>query len=234
MDSPTSLQILRATRSLSPSDDLDVDAVALQGLDRRRGRLLRRVEEGSIAVQDQVALIGLGVGSGVARNDSTRNNVFAGNRQHAEAIGRELLVLLLKPVDVGVIHGVELAVKFEVRAAREDRLRGSFADDAVLAFGRTDNDRHDAALEVEGDFIHLCIFGDLCVSVGLGMREHRAVQDVLQARLEVTIHVRQRENAFVFLQRHVAVLLQDDADPSSACRSCRCRARPSRPDSGWH
>ena len=42
------------------------------------------------------------------------------------------------------------------------------------------------------------------------MREHRAVQDVPQASLEVTVHVRQREDALVFLQRDVAVLLQDD------------------------
>ena len=59
-------------------DDLDGHAMALQGLDRCRGCLFRRVEEGRIAVQDQVALVGFRVGSGVARNDTDRLNVFTG------------------------------------------------------------------------------------------------------------------------------------------------------------
>ncbi len=77
-------------------DDLDGDAVALQGLDRRRGGLLGRIEEGDIAVQDQVAFVGLGVGRGVARDDTARRDVLAGDRQHAETIGRKLFVLLLE------------------------------------------------------------------------------------------------------------------------------------------
>ena len=56
----------------------------------------------------------------------------------------------------------------------------------------------------------LAYSGIVGVRVGLRVREHRAVQDVLQAGLEVAVHVRQREHALVFLQRHVAVLLQDD------------------------
>ena len=51
--------------------------------------------------------------------------------------------------------------------------------------------------------------GMLGVGVRLACAQHRAVQHVLQAGLEVAVQVRQREHAVVLLQHHVAVPLQD-------------------------
>ena len=84
---PDLLADLAGDQIVVAGDDLDRDAVALQGLDGRRGGLLGRIEEGDIAVQDQVALVGLGVGRGVARDDAARRDVLAGDGQHAEAVG---------------------------------------------------------------------------------------------------------------------------------------------------
>ena len=51
---------------------------------------------------------------------------------------------------------------------------------------------------------------DAGVRVALLVREHRAVEDVLEAGLEVAVDVGEGEHAVVFAQRDVAVLLQDD------------------------
>ncbi len=229
---PDLLADLAGDEIVVAGDDLDRDAVALQRLDGRRGGLLGRVEERDVAVQDQVALVGLAVGRGVAGDDAARLDVLAGDGQHAEAVGAQPLVLLLQLLDEDAVHRERLAVELELLAAREDRLGRALGDDAVLALGRADDDRHDAALEVEGDLVDLGVVGDVRLGVGLLVGQHRAVEDVLQARLEVAVEVRQRQHAVVLAQHHVAVPLQDDLVHASACRSCRCRARPSRPGSG--
>ena len=158
---PDFLADLAGDQVVVARDDLDGDAVALQGLDRGRGRVLGRVEEGRHSRS----------GSGRTRRPWSRawrrpRRYRAAQcpcwRSRARGSHRpqSCSYSSLSSVDVSVVHRVELAVELEVRAAREDRLRGSLADDAVLAFGRADHDRHDAALEVEGDLVDLGVFGD--------------------------------------------------------------------------
>ena len=50
--------------------------------------------------------------------------------------------------------------------------------------------------------------------VGLLVREHRAVENVLEAGLEVAVDVGEREHVLVLVQRDVAVPLEDDLCPS--------------------
>ena len=111
--------------------------------------------------------------------------------------------------------GKSSAVELEVLAAREDRLRRALADDAILPVGRPDDDRHDAPLEVEGNLVHLGVVRDLRMMVRLaGVREHGAIHHVLEARLEVTVEIRQRQHAVVRLQDDVAVRARGSRDPS--------------------
>ena len=95
-------------------------------------------------------------------------------------------------------------------ASRENLLGSALADDAILAFWSTHNYRHDAALKVEWDLVDLRVLREFARGVAIGVREDRAIQEILQAGLEVAVHVRQRENALVLLQHNVAVFFQND------------------------
>ena len=70
---PTSWQILRRTSSLSPGEHLDRDAVLLKGGDGRPGCVLGRIEEGDVALQDQVALVVLASRRAWARGRDRRS-----------------------------------------------------------------------------------------------------------------------------------------------------------------
>ena len=159
---PTSLQILRATRSLSPVTTLTVDAVRLQRRDGRRGGLLRRIEERDVAVQDQVA----------SRRPCRR--AWRRRRRRRAAPGpwwrwpapgsRRRSAARIPSSSSSMCWwsiGRNVAVELEGRARREDRFGRALGDDAVLAFRRADDDRHDAALEVEGDLVDLRVLGDV-------------------------------------------------------------------------
>ena len=69
---PDLLADLAGHQVVVAGDDLDRHAVALQRLDGGGGGLLGRIEERDVAVEDQVALVGLAVGRGVARDDAVR------------------------------------------------------------------------------------------------------------------------------------------------------------------
>ena len=124
---PTSLQILRATRSLSPVTTLTATPCLLQGLDRRGGALsLRRIEECDVALQDQIALVGLAVRGGAGRR-AARLDVLGGDGEHAEAVGAELLVFLFEILDVRGGPSAEARRRARRSAAGEDRLRSALA-----------------------------------------------------------------------------------------------------------
>ncbi len=171
--------------------------MGLERLDRRPGCLLGRIEERHVPLKDEVALVGLAIGRRRARDRRARLPVLHGEGEDAEAVGAEALVLLLQLLDMRLIHGETLTVELEARASREDGLGRALGDDPVLAFGSTHHDRHDAPLEVEGDLVDPHERGDVGVLVRLFVREDRAVEDVLESRLEVAVDVGQRENRLV-------------------------------------
>ena len=59
------------------------------------------------------------------------------------------------------------------------------------------DDRHDAPLEVERDLVHLRELGNAAVRVARFVREDRAIENTLEAGLEVAIDVRKREHVLV-------------------------------------
>src|ERR1019366_9926019 len=92
-------------------DDLDRNAAALKGLDGRSGRLLRWVEESDVALEDEIALVGLAVERSAASSRHARFTVLGGERQYAEALGAQAFVLLLQRLDVRTVHRADLAVE---------------------------------------------------------------------------------------------------------------------------
>jgi hypothetical protein len=70
---------------------------------RRPGRVLGRVEEGDVALEDQAGLVLPGVGR-------LRPHVLVRQGQHPEAVGTQLGVLLAHVADDDVLHRVALAL----------------------------------------------------------------------------------------------------------------------------
>ena len=197
-------------------------------------RLLRRIEERDVAVEDQVALVGLAVGRRVARRPcrAARRPWWRwparGSRRRSAARTPSSA-----PRCAGGPSGRAC------RRARSSRTCGKIASGAPLEMMRslpsgvrttTDMMRRWKSKGISSTFASS---GTRACAWRLLVREDGAVEDVLEARLEVAVEVGEREHAVVLAQRHVAVPLEDDLVHASACRSCRCRARPSRRGSGW-
>ena len=64
--------------------------MAFQGFDGGPRRVLGRIEEGDVTVEDQVALVGLGV----RRDTAARCRLLTGDGQDAEPVGAESIVFL--------------------------------------------------------------------------------------------------------------------------------------------
>ena len=195
---------LAADQLVVAGEHLHRHAVVLQRQDRGGGRLLGRIEEGDVALEHQLALVVLRVGRPPLE-------VPVGDRQHAEAVGAQLVVLLLEFRDQQRVDGIDLPVQLEGAAALEDRLRRALADQAMSARRGLDDDRHQLAREIEGDLVDLLEVGRRELAVHRPAIEDRAVQDVLQPGLEVAVEVGQRQHGVVLVADHVAVPLQDHA-----------------------
>ncbi len=167
----------------------------------RPGSLLRRIEEGQVAAEDQVALVLFRL----------RFQVAVGHGQDAEAVGAELVELLLEVGGDDVLHWVELSIKREVGAALIDRLRGAFADEAVLAVRSLHHHRHHFAREVERNLIDLRVIGQREMRLKFGMVENGPVHQVFQSGLEMAVEVSHRQHVFIVFEHDVAVLFKDDA-----------------------
>jgi hypothetical protein len=191
-------------------DDLDRDGVVLERPDGRGGALLRRIEKRHVTVENEVALVGFAVGGSVASHSPSRFDGFGGDGEDPKAVGAELLVFLLQALDVPVIHGDTFAIELEAHTPGEDRLGSALGDDAVLAVGGADDDRHDAAGEIEGDLVDLGLLGDASVLVSFLVREHRPIQDVLEARLKVAVGIGERQHVLALAQQNVAVAFEND------------------------
>ena len=159
---PDLLADLAADEIVVAGQDLHGDAVPLERLERRQGGLLRRVEERDVAREDQIGLVVLRVGL-------ARLEVAVRERQHAEAVAAQRLVLLAQILDEDVVDRIHLLVQLEARAALEDLLRGALADEPVRALRRLHDDGHESPREVERQLVDLAPVGDRDLTVHLVM-----------------------------------------------------------------
>jgi len=74
-----------------------------------------------------------------------------------------------------------------MRALVEDLFRSPLGEEDRFAFGVFHQDRHHASSEVERDLIQLLIFLDRCLPVKVGTIQNRPVEQIFEARLEVTL-----------------------------------------------
>ena len=105
----------------------------------------------------------------------------------------------------------DLLLQLEAGAAFEDLFGGAFADQPVHSLRRLHNDGHEPPREVERQLVHFVPVGDRDLAVHLVMCEHRTIEYVLEARLEVAVQVREREHPIIFLPGDVTVPFEDDA-----------------------
>ena len=119
---------LAADQLVVAGEDLDGHAVVFQRRNRRRRGVLGRIEEGHVAHQHQVAFVVAGIGG-------LRLDVAVGDRQHAEAVGAELVAVFLQLRDQQRIDRIDLALQLEAVAALEHGFGRAFADQAAVAFG---------------------------------------------------------------------------------------------------
>ncbi len=196
---PTSLQTLREQSGAVARDDLDRDAEALKrpGWPRRpcpsagRGRRCSPRET-------QVALVGLSVecfGSVRPRlGGSPSSLVASASTRKPSALSRSCSLFRL--LDVWVIHGADLAAEPKARTLLEDLAPAHpwrRCDLCLPAYERRPT--RSPSREVEWDLRRqLAEVGHAGVRMGLLVREHRAVEEVLEAGLKVAVDVGQREH----------------------------------------
>ena len=100
------------------------------------------------------------VGLVVLRVRGARLEIPVPERQHAKTLAGERVVFLAQVLAQDRLDRVNVTVERELRAAREDRLRGALADEPVLALRRLDDDGHQSPREVERELVDLAPVGD--------------------------------------------------------------------------
>ena len=107
--------------------------------------------------------------------------------------------------------GDNFAVQLEVRALVEDLFRSALGEEDRLAFGILHQHGHHAPREVERDLVQLLVLLDQRLLVEVGAIQNRAVEQVLEARLEVADQVAVQKHFLGFPPGDVAMPLEDDA-----------------------
>src|SRR5262249_46360008 len=161
-------------------------------------------------VEDQIALIGLGVRRSASIERLSWWNILGGYRENAKTVTAEPLVLFLQLDDEDVLHRKQLAIELEVLAAREDRFGRAFADDAVASLVWADDHAHHAAAKIERDFVDLLISGDVEAGVDFASVKDRAVQNIFEPCLKVTVEVGKLKHAVILFEYHIAMPLEND------------------------
>ena len=151
-------------------EDFDHDAMLLQGGNGGAGGVFGRIQEGDVAFEDQIAFVGLGISGALVQ-------FLARDRQHAEAVRAQIVVLLDEVPDQNRLHRETLALAFKLGAAAEDGFRRALGQDLALALGRFHDDRHHPARKIEREFIGLAVLLD----AERGAR-HRDAPDTARSR----------------------------------------------------
>ncbi len=162
------------------------------------GRVLGRIEESEVAEEYEAGLVGGGEALLVI------GVLAVGDREHAEALPRQALVLLEDVLAEHVDEGQHVLVDLVAVAGLEDRLDRALADEDVVALVLDDH-RHALADEIEGYLVDLAA-GALDVEVLVG--QDREVEEVAQPRLVVAVHPRVAEDVLARPVRHVDVALE--------------------------
>ena len=182
--------------------DLHGDPVVLERLDRCHGGLLRWIQKGDVAREDQLRLVVLRIGlAGL--------EVAVRQRQHAESVVTQRFVLFPQILDEHVVDGIDVSIQLEAAAALEDLFGRTLADEPVHPLRRLDHHGHQAPGEVERDFIDFPPVLER-ETVVQPMLEHGAIEHVLEARLEVAVQIGEREHTFVSVAGDIAVALEED------------------------
>ena len=121
---------------------------------------------------------------------------LVGDGYDPKPVGVELGRRLLGLREMALIENVRRIVDDVARASRENLLDGPLADEDVSLVATLENDRHAAALEVEGDLVDLSemLFG-LQFCVQLDMLQDCNVEQILQAGLMEAIQIGIFQNA---------------------------------------
>ena len=197
MASPTSLQILRLTSSLSPVTTLTATPCRRERGEGGAGRLLRRVEEGHVARR----------GPGRARRPCRRAVPRASTSLLAIASTRKPSALRRSYSSFEVLAEERGPSGSSSPSSSKLAQRGKIAsgaplrDEPVLALRRADHDRHDPPLEVERDLVDLRVLRDPEAARGSPCaRGSPGRARCLQPGLEVAVEVGQRQHAVVLVR----------------------------------
>ena len=187
------------------SEDLDLDTVCGQRLQRLRSRLLRRVQEGHVANQGQAAFVGLRIG-GLAGS-----GLLHRHRHHAQALLVQFLGGLPHAGQAVLVQWHVLAVLANGTAYRQHFFHRALADQLVVVLALGHHHRHAAALEVERNLVHLVVvLRQPQRALQLHVFQHRAVQEVDQPGLEVAVEIGELQHVFRIVAEHIGVTLQRD------------------------
>ena len=166
-------------------ENFDGNAARLQRLQRRRGGLFRRIEEGDIALEDQIGFVDTLIVT------LARGQELARDRHHAQPLTVQVVGDAPDAAQHGVVQRHDVAVIANLRRHVEDLLQRPFADQLVHVRLLAHHHRHAAALEVERDLIHLLpAAGERAGGFFIHPFQHRDVEQVFQPGLVMAVQPR--------------------------------------------
>ena len=179
---------------------------SIERADRRAGAFLRRVEEGDVAEQRQIALVG------DREAVCADRQLLVGDGDDAETVLVQFLGLRLRLGEMARVQGAQLVAELIVLADRENLLDRAFADQNMAAVLARQNDGQPPPHEVEGNFVDfLVLVTQMQVLADFGMLQHRDIEQVLQAGLVMAVEVGEFEHALAVVAVNVEVEFEDDA-----------------------
>ena len=196
---------LRRHQFAIAGEDFHRDAAGLQRLQRRGGRLFRRIEEGDVAFEDQVGFIGALV---VAL---ARRQVFGCYRHHPQSLTVQSIGDPTDAAQHGVVQRYDFAVVAHLGRDVKDLLQRPFTDQLMRVALLFHHHRHAAAFEVERDLIHLLpALREAAGGLQLHAFQHRGIEQVFQPGLVMAVEPGGMQHSLAGLTGDIGVVLQHD------------------------
>ena len=187
-------------------EHLDGHAAALELDHGLGGACLGRVEEGQVADEHHVTLVFGREGPGRAWVGLLRHG------HDAHALRTQLAHLDADALAEVIGERGDRPCVLHVRARGQNLLHGALGDHLGLARLVRHHDAHEAALEVEGDLVHLAValIQRRGVEQLLAALHDCAVDEVAQARLEAGVEVGVAQHSVVLVAHDVHVAFEHD------------------------